>query len=126
MTDRALSERKDSTMKEPKPSGATRREYDQAFKLEAVRLWQSSGRLAEEIAQELGIKAYNLYQWKRASQASRAAGTTGLPVGQSALESEVMRLRQEVSRLTEQRDILKKAAGILCELPPRGMPGSKS
>jgi len=113
-------------MKETKPSGATRRDYDRAFKLEAVRLWQSSGRLAEEIAQELGIKAYNLYQWKRTSQSARAAGTTGLPVGQSALESEVVRLRQEVSRLTEQRDILKKAAGILCELPPRGMPGSKS
>jgi transposase len=48
-----------------------------------------------------------------------------LPVGPKALASEVMRLRQEVFRLTEQRDILKKAAGILSELPPRGMPESK-
>ena len=34
-------------------------------------------------------------------------------------------LRSEVARLTEQREILKKAAGILSEPPQRGMPGSK-
>jgi transposase len=112
-------------MKEKKPAGATRQRRDRAFKLEAVRLWQSSGRPAESIAQEMGIKADDLYRWKRASQQARSAGPAGSPVGQPALEAEVMRLRQEVLRLTEQRDILKKAAGILCELPPRGMPGSK-
>jgi transposase len=37
-----------------------------------------------------------------------------------------VRLRKELARITEQRDILKKAAGILSELPPRDMPGSKS
>ena len=40
-----------------------------------------------------------------------------------ALQLEVLRLRQENLRLTEQRDILKKAAGILSEPPPRDMPG---
>lgn len=112
-------------MKEVKAAGATRQHRDRAFKLEAVRLWQSSGRAAEGIAQELGVKADDLYRWKRASQPARAAGPAGLPVGQPALETEVLRLRREVERLTEQRDILKKAAGILCELPPRDMPGSK-
>jgi transposase len=48
-----------------------------------------------------------------------------LPESKEALQAEVVRLRHEVNRLTEQRDILKKAAGILCELPLRGMPGSK-
>jgi hypothetical protein len=37
----------------------------------------------------------------------------------------VSRLHLEVTRLTEQKEILKKAAGILSELPPGGMPGSK-
>ena len=54
---------------------------------------------------------------------SRAAGSAGLPEGKEALQLEVLRLRQENLRLTEQRDILKKAAGILSEPPPRGMPG---
>ena len=90
-----------------------------------MRLWQSSGRPAESIAQEVGVKADDLYRWKRVSQSARAAGPTGSPVGQPALEAEVTRLRQEVLRLTEQRDILKKAAGILCELLPRGMISAK-
>ena len=124
MTDTALSERKNSTMKDNKAVGSPRQRHDRAFKLEAVRLWQSSGRSAEAYAPELGVKPGDLYRWKRVRQPTRAAGSAVLPVGQKALESEVVRLRQEVSRLTEQRDILKKAAGILCELPPRGMPGS--
>ena len=67
---------------------------------------------------------FHLYEWKkRVSQVSRAAGSAGLPEGKEALQLEVLRLRQENLRLTEQRDILKKAAGILCEPPPRGMPG---
>ena len=67
---------------------------------------------------------FHLYEWKkRVSQVSRAAGSAGLPEGKEALQLEVLRLRQENLRLTEQRDILKKAAGILSEPPPRGMPG---
>ena len=54
---------------------------------------------------------------------SRAARSAGLPEGKEALQLEVLRLRQENLRLTEQRDILKKAAGILSEPPLRGMPG---
>jgi transposase len=67
---------------------------------------------------------FHLYEWKkRVSQVSRAAGSAGLPEGKEALQLEVLRLRQENLRLTEQRDILKKAAGILSEPPLRGMPG---
>ena len=40
------------------------------------------------------------------------------------LEAENERLRRELERITEQRDILKKAAGILSEPPGSGMPGS--
>jgi transposase len=42
-----------------------------------------------------------------------------------ALHDEVMRLRRELTRITEQRDILKKAAGILSEPSQSGMPGSR-
>jgi len=41
------------------------------------------------------------------------------------LQAENERLRRELARVTEQRDILKKAAGILSEPSPSGMPGSK-
>jgi len=112
-------------MKTTHPTGATRQRSDVAFRQEAVRLWQSSGRSARQIAQELGLKPDDLYRWQRASLPARAAGLAGLPVSKEGLQAEVVRLRHEVARLTEQRDILKKAAGILSEPSPRGMPASR-
>jgi transposase len=107
-------------------AAATPRRYDEAYKQEAVRLWQSSGQSAEHTARELGISVFNLYEWrKRADRLARAAGAAGLPGSAEALQAEVQRLRTELTRMTEQRDILKKAAGILSEPSPSGMPGSK-
>ena len=113
-------------MTKKRSAGATPRRYDEAYKQEAVRLWQSSGRSAEHTARELGISAYNLYEWKqRADRLTRAAGAAGRSGSKEALQVENERLKKELARMTEQRDILKKAAGILSEPPPSGMPGSK-
>lgn len=68
-------------MTKKKEAGARPRRYDEAFKQEAVRLWKSSGRSAEP---------------------------TGSPVSKEDLVAENERLRRELSRITEQRDILKK------------------
>lgn len=108
-----------------KQAGATPRQFDEAFKQEAVRLWRTSGRSAEATAQELGISVFNLYKWGREGAAPRAAGELRPPESKEELHAEVERLRLELARMTEQRDILKKAAGILSEPSPRGMPGSK-
>ena len=58
-----------------------------------------------------------------------AAGSgrrSGCPFdSKEALQAENERLRQELARITEQRDILKKAAGILSEPSHSGMPGLK-
>jgi transposase len=113
-------------MTKKKTVGATPRRYDEAFRQEAVRLWQGSGQSAEDTARELGISVFNLYEWrKRADRLTRAAGATGPSGSQAALQAENERLRKELARMTEQRDILKKAAGILSEPPRSGMPGSK-
>ncbi|MEI6862264.1 MAG: transposase, partial [Verrucomicrobiota bacterium] len=87
-------------------AGATPRRYDEAFRREAVRLWRSSGRAAEHTARELGISVFNLYDWgKQVGRATRAAGSAGLPVGKEELQAENERLRRELARMTEQRDI---------------------
>jgi transposase len=118
-------------MKQSKRTGATPRRFDPAFKAEAVRLWEASGRAAEETARELGISVFHLYEWRRALQGPqrepvlRVAAGPALSENKAELQSEVLRLRAEVTRLTEQREILKKAAGILSEPPASGMPGSK-
>jgi transposase-like protein len=56
-------------MTKKKEAGATPRQYEAAFKAEAVRLWQSSGQAAEKTAHELGISVFNLYKWKREGSA---------------------------------------------------------
>ena len=112
-------------MTKKKEAGATPRHYDQAFKQEAVRLWISSGRAAELTARELGISVFNLYKWRREGAEPRVAGAARPPASKEDLQAEVTRLQRELTRMTEQRDILKKAAGILSEPSPSGMPGSK-
>jgi transposase len=112
-------------MTKKKESGASPRQYDEAFKQEAVRLWRSSGLSAEHTARELGISVFNLYEWGRGGRPARAAGPAVSHVSKEELEAENERLRRELARITEQRDILKKAAGILSEPPQSGMPGSR-
>lgn len=108
-----------------KESEGRPRRYDAAFKEEAVRLWQSSGVTAEKTAQELGISVFYLYKWKREGAMPRAAGALRPSASKEDLQAEVERLQRELVRMTEQRDILKKAAGILSEPSPSGMPGFK-
>jgi transposase len=46
-------------------------------------------------------------------------------VSKEELQSENERLKRELARITEQRDILKKPAGIFSEPSPSGMLGSR-
>lgn len=84
--------------------------YPEAFKLEALRLLESSGRPASEIARELGIRRNQLYKWKeQMSQKGKVASAKrGRPKKEE--QSEVASLRQELKRLKEENEILKKAA----------------
>jgi transposase len=109
--------------KKERPAEAPPRRYDAAFKVQAVRLWKSSGRAAERVAQELGVSVFDLYRWRKEQIKNPPPPGVGAPPRTMAgLEAENDRLRQEVARLTEQREILKKAAGILSEPPRSGMP----
>ena len=42
----------------------TRRKYTREFKLEALRLLETSGKSATQIERDLGIGSGNLYRWK--------------------------------------------------------------
>ena len=80
-----------------------------AFKEEAVRLLDHSGRPAAEVARELGLRRNQLYKWQ---EQTRAKGDAVFPGrGREGRQAEeVRRLRRELARVTEERDILKKAA----------------
>lgn len=89
--------------------GPTRRRYTAEFKAEAVRLVATSGKPLVQIARELGINEQTLHSWKK--QASTPDGTGVMP-DHFAQEEEIRRLRRELARVTEERDILKKATAF--------------
>ena len=88
--------------------------FTKAFKEEAVRLLEQSGRPAAEIARELAIRRNQLYKWQ---QRIRAKGDEVFPGRgrQGRQDEEVRRLRRELERVKEERDILKKAAAYFAK-----------
>ena len=90
-----------------------RKRYDEAFKRATVAHWLSSGKKANVIATELGVSVWNLRDWKK-----RYGPPPGPAKTFGQLEAENRTLRQELLRLQQQRDILKKSLGILVEPEP--------
>ena len=89
----------------------TRRSYTTEFKLEALRLLETSGKSAGQLERELGLGQACLSHWKR-KFARR--GEQAFP-GHGRLSAEHERIRQlerENEILRQQRDILRKAVAI--------------
>jgi transposase len=91
----------------------TRRKYDAAFKEDVLKM-VASGRPVPEIAQALGIGDNLIYRWKNALKSGTAdSNAHNIPNQQSDSLFEIERLRAELRRTEQERDILKKALGIL-------------
>ena len=85
--------------------------YPKEFKIEAVRLLNAGDKPASELARELGVKRTLLYRWKDQFEIkgeSAFSGKAGRPKNDQL--GEVVRLKKELKDITEERDILKKAA----------------
>jgi transposase len=96
-----------------------RARFSKDFKLEAVRLLELGQKPAVELALELGIARNQLYKWQKQLRAKGEHRAFRGP-GQKPLteRSEIERLKRELKRVTEERDILKKAATYFAkELP---------
>jgi transposase len=90
-------------------SGSTRRKrYDTQFKLDALRLVETSDRAISDIAKDLGIARELLYKWKRDLEADPKHAFPGKGKRKPE-EDQVRKLEHELKRVTEERDILKKA-----------------
>ena len=108
-------------------SVTARRTFDETFKREAVQHWLQSGKSAEVIGQELGLKANRLYSWKQGFAPAAAGGgaAAGAKPGSLAdLQAQLDAALRENRHLREQRDILKKTLGILSEPPLNALNGS--
>ena len=88
-----------------------RKQYTREFKIEAVQLSEESGRPIIDVANDLGIHPNTLYKWRRALVEDEEEAFPGHGK-MKASEEEVRRLRRDLSRAREERDILKKAVAF--------------
>ena len=89
----------------------TRRSYTKEFKLEALKLLETSGRLIYEIEDELGIGHGCLTRWK---QNFHEEGDSAFPGhgNRTPDQERIRQLERENTILRQERDILKEAVAI--------------
>ena len=83
-----------------------RTKYTAEFKLEAVKQIVDKGHSAVEVSSRLGVPVGLLYSWARKLKEPEVKPMEDV----KALQAEMVRLKAELRRTTEERDILKKAA----------------
>ena len=89
--------------------------YPKEFKIEAVRLLNSGDKPASELAMELGVKRTLIYRWRDQLETKRESAFSGSGRPRNDQMSEVARLKKELKEVTEERDILKKAAAYFAK-----------
>ena len=84
--------------------------YTEEFKIEAVKQVTERGHRLADVATRLGVTTHSMYAWMK---------RYGVPEPQRLANqdqaAEVRRLRSELKRVTEERDILKKAAAYFAK-----------
>ena len=96
----------------------TRRKYDKAFKLEAIRLVLEEGHSARSVERRLGTGQGVVYDWVRAYNADPEHAFPGKGKLKPP-ERELRDLKRELERVKRERDILKKAVAIFSKDPDR-------
>ncbi len=94
--------------------GSTRRSFSREFKLEAVRMVTEGGHSLVQVARDLDIRPDMLRRWRHQLAKDPEQAFPG--VGQRTTRDEEMwQLRRNLERVTQERDILKKALGIVSD-----------
>ena len=91
--------------------GTSSTRYTAEFKAEAIKQVVERGHPVREVAQRLGVSAWSLYEWLRAYRKTGAPTDAGAQDG----AAEIRRLKAELRRVTEERDILKKATAYFAK-----------
>ena len=80
--------------------------YTAEFKAEAIKQITERGHGVVEVSKRLGVSDKSLYAWLKQSQQDDLPNSKDIV----ALKQELQRMKAELKRTTEERDILKKAA----------------
>lgn len=84
--------------------------YTEEFKVEAVKQITERGHSVYDVGRRLGVSTHSLYAWCR--KYGKAKEPAAEVVDQAA---EIRRLKAELKRVTEERDILKKATAYFAK-----------
>lgn len=79
--------------------------YPDEFKIEAVRQVTDRGHSVAQVSQRLGVTTHSLYAWLK-----KFGPEANMHREKADEQAEIKRLKKELRRVTEERDILKKAA----------------
>ncbi|WP_089849817.1 IS3 family transposase [Klebsiella quasipneumoniae] len=82
--------------------------YPEEFKIEAVKQVIDRGHSVSSVATRLDITTHSLYAWIK-----KYGPDSSTNKEQSDAQAEIRRLQKELKRVTDERDILKKAGGVL-------------
>ena len=88
--------------------------YPEEFRSEAVEQIIDRGYSVQEVSKRLGVSTYSLYKWLRASGRWGKKSQTD---EMDTMRQENLRLKAELKRAEEERDILKKAAAYFAKTP---------
>jgi transposase-like protein len=102
----------------------SKKRYDSEFKRNAVELLLSGSHDLKPLARNLGVCPVTLRNWRDRYLADAERSGNDALAGPLPREmaAELRRVCQENEQLKRQRDILKKALGIVSETPPERMP----
>lgn len=89
--------------------GRIRKQYDEEFKKNAVKLSYASPKRVKEIAEDLGIHDNLLYNWRRKYTVD------GDKTKYATLEEENRDLQRQLAEVKMERDMLKKAAAYFAK-----------
>ena len=81
--------------------------YTPEFKEEAVRQIVDRGYSVADVSARLGVSSHSLYQWVKAVTPDKTEKQASELI---EAKSEILKLRAQLHRTEEERDILKKAA----------------
>lgn len=84
------------------------------FKEEAVRQVRDRGHSVAEISARLGVSSHSLYKWVKAVTPDKSEKQATDLI---EAKSEILKLRAQLRRTEEERDILKKAARYFAREP---------
>lgn len=83
----------------------SRKRYSEEFKREAVKQITESGYSVADVARRLGTTTHSLYTWRQ-----KYGNGSQQTIQDNKKQAEINRLKADLKRVTEERDILKKAA----------------